>query len=501
MLVDSHCHLDFPDFADELDGVVGARAGGRRRPHGHDLDARRAPRRPAGDRRALSRRLLLGRHPSAQRARGARHHRRRAGRRARAIPRWWRSARPGSTITTTTARATRRSRASARISPRRARPGCRWSSIRATPTTTWRAILEEETGKGAFPAVLHCFTGGRDLARRAVELGLYVSFSGILTFKKSDELRAIAGDLPADRLLVETDAPYLAPGPFRGKRNEPAYVVETAKVLAEARGVSLDEIARQTTRQFLPAVRQGAAADAAHRSVARRLTRMTLKFTILGCGSSGGVPRPALGWGACDPDNPKNRRRRCFAAGRAPRRRRRHARPGRHLAGPARAAARRRRRPARRRALSPTSMPTTPTASTTCGRCSSTSARARRLSGRARPRATMHAPLRLLLRDAARQRLSADRDRAPARARPSRSPSTGEGGADRGAADPAGARRHPLARLPLRRRRPIPATSAACRTTAWRRWPGSTSGSSTRCATGRIRAISASTRRWAGSSA
>ena len=111
-------------------------------------------------------------------------------------------------------------------------------------------ILEEETRKGAFAAVLHCFTGGRDLALTGVALGLYVSFSGILTFKKSDQLRAIAAELPAERILVETDAPYLAPGPWRGKRNEPAYMVETARVLAECRGVSPDEIARQTTENF-----------------------------------------------------------------------------------------------------------------------------------------------------------------------------------------------------------------------------------------------------------
>jgi TatD DNase family protein len=111
-------------------------------------------------------------------------------------------------------------------------------------------ILEEESGKGAFPAVLHCFTGGRDLAMRAVALGHYVSFTGILTFKASQPLRDIAAELPADRILVETDAPYLAPGPYRGKRNEPAYVAETAKVLAQARGVSPDEIARHTTENF-----------------------------------------------------------------------------------------------------------------------------------------------------------------------------------------------------------------------------------------------------------
>jgi len=111
-------------------------------------------------------------------------------------------------------------------------------------------ILTEENRNGAFTAVLHCFTGGRELALAGVALGFYVSFSGILTFKKSDDLRAIAAELPADRILVETDAPYLAPGPWRGKRNEPAYVVETARVLAQTRGVSDQEIARQTTENF-----------------------------------------------------------------------------------------------------------------------------------------------------------------------------------------------------------------------------------------------------------
>ena len=112
------------------------------------------------------------------------------------------------------------------------------------------AILEDEMGKGAFPFVLHCFSSGRGLAEIGVKLGGYVSFSGILTFRKSDELRAIARDIPHDRLLVETDAPYLAPMPFRGKRNEPAYVAHTAHVLAETIGVSDEEIARITTDNF-----------------------------------------------------------------------------------------------------------------------------------------------------------------------------------------------------------------------------------------------------------
>jgi TatD DNase family protein len=111
-------------------------------------------------------------------------------------------------------------------------------------------ILEEETGQGAFPAVLHCFTGGRELALQAVALGLYVSFTGILTFRNSDVLRAIAAELPGDRILVETDAPYLAPGKYRGKRNEPAFVTETAKVLAATRGVPVEQVAAETTANF-----------------------------------------------------------------------------------------------------------------------------------------------------------------------------------------------------------------------------------------------------------
>ncbi|WP_375588594.1 TatD family hydrolase [Hoeflea alexandrii] len=109
------------------------------------------------------------------------------------------------------------------------------------------AILTEETRKGAFPFILHCFSSGQGLADTGVALGGYVSFSGILTFPKSTELREIAATVPMDRLLVETDAPYLAPKRWRGKRNEPSYVVNTAEVLAEVKGVSYDEIAAITT--------------------------------------------------------------------------------------------------------------------------------------------------------------------------------------------------------------------------------------------------------------
>lgn len=111
-------------------------------------------------------------------------------------------------------------------------------------------ILEDEMGKGAFSFILHCFSSGRGLAETGVKLGGYISFSGILTFRNSEELRQIAADVPRERLLVETDAPFLAPPPFRGKRNEPAYVAQTARVLGETLGVDAAEIATITTDNF-----------------------------------------------------------------------------------------------------------------------------------------------------------------------------------------------------------------------------------------------------------
>jgi TatD DNase family protein len=111
-------------------------------------------------------------------------------------------------------------------------------------------VLEEEMTKGAFKAVLHCFTSQQWLAEHGVAMGLYVSFSGILTYKTAENLRVTACALPEDRLLVETDAPFLAPVPFRGKANEPAYVAHTLNTLAEARGVPRDHMARATSANF-----------------------------------------------------------------------------------------------------------------------------------------------------------------------------------------------------------------------------------------------------------
>lgn len=112
------------------------------------------------------------------------------------------------------------------------------------------AILREETQIGPFGFVLHCFSSGRALAETAIALGGYISLSGIVTFPKSDDLRAIAVDIPLDRLLVETDSPYLAPVPRRGKRNEPAFVRHTAERVAELRGLGLDALAALTTTNF-----------------------------------------------------------------------------------------------------------------------------------------------------------------------------------------------------------------------------------------------------------
>ncbi len=111
-------------------------------------------------------------------------------------------------------------------------------------------ILRDEMGKGAFTGLIHCFTGTQMLADAALDMGFCISVSGIATFKKSDELRAVLKTVPLDRLLVETDAPYLAPMPYRGKRNEPSFVVNTAAMLAELKGVSADELAAATTDNF-----------------------------------------------------------------------------------------------------------------------------------------------------------------------------------------------------------------------------------------------------------
>lgn len=112
------------------------------------------------------------------------------------------------------------------------------------------AMLEEETGKGAFPALIHCFTASAEFGQRVLELGLSISLSGIVTFKNATDLQEIAKEIPRERLLVETDSPFLAPVPHRGKPCEPAYVANTAQFLADLRGEEVSDLANYTTANF-----------------------------------------------------------------------------------------------------------------------------------------------------------------------------------------------------------------------------------------------------------
>ena len=111
-------------------------------------------------------------------------------------------------------------------------------------------LLRTEWSGSGLPGIMHCFSGSQWLAEKALELGMLISFSGILTFKKAEDLRSIARHVPLDRLLIETDCPYLTPVPYRGKRNEPSYVVEVARCLADLRGISLEETGNITSANF-----------------------------------------------------------------------------------------------------------------------------------------------------------------------------------------------------------------------------------------------------------
>ncbi len=112
------------------------------------------------------------------------------------------------------------------------------------------AILAEEMGKGGFPALIHCFTASADFAAKVLDLGLYISISGIVTFKNAKDLQAVARDIPADRLMVETDAPFLAPVPHRGKQGEPAFVADTARFVAGLRDEPYEHLCETTSQNF-----------------------------------------------------------------------------------------------------------------------------------------------------------------------------------------------------------------------------------------------------------
>lgn len=249
MLVDSHCHLDFPDFADDLDAVVErARAAGIVRMVTICTRLRRFPEVARIAERYADVYCSAGTHPHKAAEEvdlpvedylaAAAHRRVVAIGEAGLDFHYDNSPREQQAASfRTQIEAARRTGLPLVVHSRDAE------------AETAR-ILREEMEKGRFDAVLHCFSSAPELAQAGIELGFYVSFSGILTFRRSEELREIAADMPADRILVETDAPYLAPPPHRGRRNEPAFVAHTAAVLAQTRGVSMAEIARQTSENF-----------------------------------------------------------------------------------------------------------------------------------------------------------------------------------------------------------------------------------------------------------
>lgn len=249
MLVDSHCHLDFPDFSSELDAVLArARAAGIGRLVTISTRVEKFPALLAITQRFEEVYCSVGTHPhhadkepnvtAADLVAAAKHPKVVAIGEAGLDYHYDNSPRDAQ-------------EKGFRIHIAAARETQLPLVIHAREADKDIArILEEESSRGKFPFVLHCFTGGEELARRGVALGGYVSFSGILTFKNSGDLRKIAAGLPEDRILVETDAPFLAPNPYRGKRNEPAYVTETARVLAETRGTSIEAIAKTTSANF-----------------------------------------------------------------------------------------------------------------------------------------------------------------------------------------------------------------------------------------------------------
>ena len=249
MLVDSHCHLDFPDFADELDQVVARAAqAGISRIVTISTRVRRF-----GEVRAVAERYevvycSVGTHPhnaheeidvTADELASLSEHPKVVAIGEAGLDYFYDNA-----PRQAQARGLRTHIAAARAT------GLPLVIHARDADEDMAAILRDEAGKGAYPMVLHCFSSGRALAETGIALGGYVSFSGILTFKNSQSLRDIARDMPSDRIMVETDAPYLAPQPHRGKRNEPAFVAHTAAVLAEARSVTREAVAAQTTENF-----------------------------------------------------------------------------------------------------------------------------------------------------------------------------------------------------------------------------------------------------------
>jgi TatD DNase family protein len=249
-IVDSHCHLDFPDFADEIEAVVArAQAAGVERMVTISTRVAQGAKLAALAERFSSVYFTIGTHPH-QAAEEAETD-------AAAIRAF--AAHPKCVGIGEAGLDYHYNYAPADIAKSVFRAQIGLARELGLPLVIHArdadadvaAILREEMAKGEFQAVLHCFTSSRALAETGLALGLFISFSGVLTFKNSMELRDIARDVPLDRLLVETDAPFLAPVPHRGRRNEPAFVVETARVLAGVKQLDEAELAAATRANAL----------------------------------------------------------------------------------------------------------------------------------------------------------------------------------------------------------------------------------------------------------
>ena len=261
MLIDSHCHLDFPDFAPQIDAVVDrAKAAGVGAMVTISTFARQAERYRAIAERFPEVVFTVGTHPHNAAAEpditvdellAASDHPHCVGIGEAGLDYHY-----DKSPRDVQQRVFRTHIAAARES------GLPLVIHARAADDDMIAILRDEMGQGRFDAVLHCFSSGAELARVGVELGLYVSFSGILTFRNSEDIREIAASVPHDRLLVETDAPFLAPVPYRGKTNEPAFVAKTAAVLADVIGLSEAETGALTTAnalRFFPKARNALA--------------------------------------------------------------------------------------------------------------------------------------------------------------------------------------------------------------------------------------------------
>ncbi|MGZ8995934.1 MAG: TatD family hydrolase [Rhodospirillales bacterium] len=249
MLVDSHCHLDFPEFAPELDAVVArAEAAGVRAMLTISTDLSRFERVLAIAERFANVYCTVGVHPHEAASEGTvtvealtrlAEHPKVIGFGETGLDYYYEHS-PGQA-----------QQRSFRVHLAAARAAGLPVVIHTRDADDDTAsMLVAEHAVGPFPGVIHCFSSTLALARQAVGLGLYISFSGIVTFKKADGLREVAAAVPLERLLVETDAPFLAPGPKRGKRNEPAFVVHTAAAVARVRGMDEGALARATSENF-----------------------------------------------------------------------------------------------------------------------------------------------------------------------------------------------------------------------------------------------------------